>query len=347
MMNTMVGSMRATPDTDPLRAPFQYFGGKRDVADEVWRRFGKVKQYGEPFCGSCAVLLAAPVSASLEVIGDMNGFIANFWRCVANQPAAVARWADYPVSHIDIGARHVWLMQQRDRLGAELQDPNWPGDAQVAGWWLYGQCAWIGSGWCDWSKGPPHVSDAGMGIQAIGQIPHVSDAGMGIQAIGQIPHVSDAGRGVQAYGKIPHVSDAGVFLTSAGRTAHDWLCRIRDRLERCRVIHGDWTRCLNHHYGGEDTAYFFDPPYDNYEGLYRAGPVAQAVAEWCRAHAELKIALCGHRGDYEMSGWTPYEWSRKRNTYSGTGTKDAEVIWFSPACLSAEAYAPAQLSLLA
>ena len=311
---------------EQLLAPFQAFGGKRDVAAEAWKRFGKVKQYGEPFCFSAAVLLAAPEPASLEVIGDLNGFVANFWRSVANQPGEVARWADYPVSHIDLGARHIWLMAQRERLGAELQDPNWPGDAKVAGWWLHGQCAWIGSGWCDWEKTAPRIADV-----------DVSDAGRGIQAIGQIPHVGNAGRGVQAFGKIPHVSNAGEFLTSSGRVADMWLRKLCARLERCRIIHGDWTRCLNHHYGGTDTAYFMDPPYDNYEGVYRASPVAQAVAEWCRANAELKIALCGHVGDYEMPGWTEYRWSRKRNTYAGTGTKDSEVIWFSPACIQPKA----------
>jgi site-specific DNA-adenine methylase len=41
-----------------LKAPFPYFGGKSRIAAEVWRRFGDVKTYVEPFCGSCAVLLA-------------------------------------------------------------------------------------------------------------------------------------------------------------------------------------------------------------------------------------------------------------------------------------------------
>lgn len=35
-----------------------------------------------------------------------------------------------------------------------------------------------------------------------------------------------------------------------------------------------------------------------------------------------------------------FEWSRSRNTYSGTGTKDAEAIWFSPSCLKPSAQAP-------
>jgi hypothetical protein len=306
---------------DPyLRAPYPAFGGKRDIAPEVWRRLGKTKQYIEPCMFSAAVLLAAPQIASLEVVGDSNGFIANFWRAVKHQPVEVAKWADYPVSHIDLGSRHRWLMEQRDRLGAELQDPNWPGDAQVAGWWLYGQCAWIGSGFCEWTGKIPHISDAGRGVQAAGQIPHVGNAGRGVQAAGQIPHVGNAGMGV-------------AFLTSAGAVANMWLAKLAARLERVRVIHGDWTRTLNHHYGGNDTAVFLDPPYIDYEGLYHAEPVAKAMEAWCRDNAKLRIALCGHRGDYDLPGWEAFEWSRKRNTYNGTGTKDSECIWFSPACL--------------
>jgi DNA adenine methylase len=292
---------------------FPAFGGKRDVAADVWRRFGKVKQYIEPCCFSAAVLLLAPKPASLEVIGDVNGFVANFWRAVKHQPAEVARWADYPVSHIDIGARHVWLMQQRDRIGDALQDPDWPGDAKVAGWWLHGQCAWIGSGWAEWDGKPPHVSDAGRGVQALGQVPHVSDAGMGL-------------------------------LTSSGVVAWEWLHRLAARLERVRIIHGDWSRTLNHHYGGDDTAVFCDPPYEDYEGLYKAGKIAQDMAAWCRENANLKVALCGHVGDYDLPGWEVFQWSRKRLTYSGSGTKDAECIWFSPACHKVQA-APKQIDL--
>ena len=327
-----------------LHAPFPYFGGKRGVVADVWKRLGRPKQYIEPFCGSAAMLLAAHRPASLEVIGDMNGFIANFWRAVKHDPAAVAHAADYPMSHIDLGARHKWLMEQRGRLNDNLQDADWPGCAKSAGWWLWGQCAWIGSGWCEWDKDDapgigngqvPHMSNAGHGIQAIGKVPHVSNAGRGVQAIGKVPHVSDAGRGVQAIGKVPHVSNAGQggMLTSSGRVAWEWLHKLAARLERVRVIHGDWSRCLNHHYGDTDTAVFLDPPYRQYESLYgSATPVADAVADWAREHGHLRIALCGHRGDYDMPGWSVDEWKRKRHTYSGTGTTDQEAIWYSPAC---------------
>jgi hypothetical protein len=309
----------ANDDSGPLRAPFPYFGGKRGIAAAVWQRLGEPKQYIEPFCGSAAMLLSAPKAASLEVAGDFNGFIVNFWRAVQAQPAEVARWADYPVSHIDLGARHIWLMQQRDRIGASLHDVDWTGDAKVAGWWLWGQCAWIGSGWCEWTG------------KAAGQIPLVGNAGRGVQAIGQIPFLSSAGL-------VPHPGAAegaadDTSWTSSGAVAQQWLARLAARIERVRLIHGDWSRCLNHRYGKASTAVFFDPPYENYEGLYRAGKVAQDVAAWCKAHPEIRIALCGHIGDYDLPDWDVMQWSRKRNTYGGTGTKDAEAIWFSPGCL--------------
>ena len=314
-------------DRPDLLAPFPYFGGKRHIVADLWRAFGSPRQYIEPFCGSAAVLLGAPSPATLEVVGDANGFIANFWRAVVHQHEEVARWADYPVSHIDLGARHGWLMAQRAALAESLADPNWPGDAKVAGWWLWGQCAWIGSGWCEWER-------------AVGQIPHVGNAGMGVQAVGQIPHVGSAGMGVQAVGKIPHVGNAGrggALWTSCGRTALAWLARLADRLERVRVIHGDWSRCLNSHFGGAgaDTAVFLDPPYVGFEGLYAAKPkIAVEVAEWARANAGMRIALCGHVGEHTMPGWREWKWERPRLTYGSDKTKADECVWFSPACIA-------------
>ena len=283
-----------------MAAPFPYFGGKRTIAAEVWMRFGAPKQYIEPFCGSAAILLSARKPAPLEVVCDINGFIANFWRAVKYQPDQVAFHADYPVSHIDLGARHGWLIAQRDRLGAELQDPSWPGDAKVAGWWLWGQCSWIGSGWCEWEK-----------------------------EAGQVPHAGNAGTGDL------------ILLTSAGRTAWRWLQHLADRLERVRIMHGDWSRCLNSHYGGEETAIFLDPPYRGYEEIYAVAPTAEAVARWAKDNAALRIALCGRAGDYDLPGWEAVRWSRNSFTYGGGKTRDDECVWYSPACLAA----PKQLTL--
>ena len=313
------------------KAPFPWFGGKSSVAAEVWARLGSPKQYIEPFCGSAAILLAAPRPASLEVIGDANCYVANFWRALKLQPDAVTDWQDYPVSHIDLYARHRWLTEP-SRVAAlreSLLDPEWIGDAKIAGWWLWGQCCWIGSGWCDPSRG--QRGDGGAGDDGFGQIPHAGNAGMGVQAttLGKVPHVSDAGRG---HGQIPFVSSQGM---GAQGMVREWLCALASRLERVRVVHGNWSRCLNHHYGDTDTAIFFDPPYLAFEKLYSdaSTPVAAEVAAWCRENGELRIALCGHRGDYEMPGWSVHDWSRGRLTYGGDATTEAECIWYSPGCL--------------
>ena len=81
-----------------LRAPFPWFGGKRRVAPEVWERFGDVPNYVEPFFGSGAVLLGRPAkhAAKIETVNDLDGFVANFWRSVAHDPEATARWPTPP-----------------------------------------------------------------------------------------------------------------------------------------------------------------------------------------------------------------------------------------------------------
>ena len=73
-----------------LKAPFPYFGGKSKVADIVWRAFGNVPNYCEPFAGSLAVLLARPHAAKIETVNDLDCHIANFWRAVKSDPNAVA-----------------------------------------------------------------------------------------------------------------------------------------------------------------------------------------------------------------------------------------------------------------
>ena len=86
-----------------LKAPFPYFGGKSAVAAEVWRRFGNVKNYVEPFFGSGAVLLGRPHwrpdgPRLVETVNDADGLLVNFWRAVQRAPDAVALHADTPAS---------------------------------------------------------------------------------------------------------------------------------------------------------------------------------------------------------------------------------------------------------
>ena len=95
-----------------LAAPFPYFGGKSLACSTVWQAFGDVDNYVEPFCGSAAMLLGAPEGQRVETINDADGFVANFWRAVSKDDAAVAEALDWPTNETDLFARHIWLVQQ-------------------------------------------------------------------------------------------------------------------------------------------------------------------------------------------------------------------------------------------
>ena len=138
-----------------LKSPFPYPGGKSRVADLVWARLGNCANYCEPFAGSLAVLLRRPAhhfraGYRVEIANDANHFITNFWRAVTADPEKVAEYADWPVLETDLHARHRWLMRSefaadwRKKMGTDPDHYN----AKIAGWWVWGQCCWIGSGWC-------------------------------------------------------------------------------------------------------------------------------------------------------------------------------------------------------
>jgi hypothetical protein len=130
-----------------LRAPFPWFGGKRLVAPMVWERFGDVPNYVEPFFGSGAVLLGRPTPPRVETVNDKDALLANFWRAVQADPESVAHWADWPISEPDLHSRHLFLVDRRSWLETMMTDPTFY-DVQIAGWWVWGLCQWIGGGWC-------------------------------------------------------------------------------------------------------------------------------------------------------------------------------------------------------
>ncbi|MDE2097686.1 MAG: DNA adenine methylase [Patescibacteria group bacterium] len=133
-----------------LKAPFPYFGGKSRVADLVWGRLGDCDNVIEPFCGSCAFLLARSHAPRVETVNDADCYVANFWRATAEEPHAVAVAADWPVNEADLHARHRWLVLSEDASKFRermRRDPHYF-DTVIAGWWCWGLCCWIGGGWC-------------------------------------------------------------------------------------------------------------------------------------------------------------------------------------------------------
>lgn len=295
-----------------MKAPFPWFGGKSRAAHLVWSRFGNVPNYVEPFAGSLAVLLERPHAPGTETVNDADCFLANFWRAIAHDPDATAKWADWPVNECDLLARHRWLVAQSDFQDRMRRDPD-HFDPKIAGWWVWGLCQWIGSGWCRQRREGDQPE----------QIPHLGSAGMGINR--KLPHLGDAGRGEMIRGYFQALSD-----------------RLRD----VRVACGDWARVMGNSVTFKHgvTGVFLDPPYsaEEHDVEYAAhSNVAADVRQWALDNGDnplLRIALCGHEGEHEMSGWTEIAW-KARGGYgsqgNGRGRSNAgrERIWFSPHCL--------------
>ncbi len=349
-----------------LAAPFPWFGGKSRVADLVWERFGAdIPNYVEPFFGSGAVLLGRPGGAgNVETVNNKDGFVSNFWRAISTDPEAVAEFADWPCSENDLHARHAWLVRRRESLVAQLEgDPNFY-DAQIAGWWCWGICLWIGNGFCS-GAGPWSVED--------GQLVHLGTKGQGINR--QLVHLGDKGRGTDAGGitrKRPILNNGGQGVNQRGivrrrQELHnlkkiqcadapilDWFSSLSDRLRRVRICCGDWSRICGPSPTEKigTTAVFLDPPYggevgrDNDTYTCEDLTVAHDVRAWCAENGtnpELRIALCGYDGEHnelEALGWSVVAWKAKggygsQGSTRGRENATRERIWFSPHCLDA------------
>jgi hypothetical protein len=333
----------------PLQAPFPYFGGKSGAADLVWDLIGPdVTNYVEPFLGSAAMLLARPGGAGkVETVNDKCGFIANFWRAVAADPETVAYWADSPVNETDLTARHGWLVNRAERLAWSLEDPDFY-DAKVAGWWCWGACNWLGSGWCE-GRGPWRSNGASVTDSRLAD--DDGDAGRGINR--KLPHLGNAGQGINR--KLPHLGDAGQGINrkQEGDRADfiiEWMQALSGRLRDVRVACGDWLRVA----GSESvttrhgvTGIFLDPPYTKGAMQYAAGGVggdlASQVRDWCAANGgnpKLRIVLCGHAGEHDALlhlGWTAHQWTARKGyaqTDEAKGNSKGETVWASRGCVA-------------
>lgn len=318
-----------------LSAPFPWFGGKSRVASVIWERFGTVRNYVEPFFGSGAVLLARPRPFDgVETINDLDGFVANFWRSIRLSPQETARWADWPVSEADLHARHYWLVTEgRARLAPLLGDPEGH-DPQVAGWWVWGLCCWIGSGWCSgagpwvWTGAAWEKSTGGVSRK----LPHLGDAGKGINR--NLPHLGDRNGGEGKGMLRPSVDIPATFAA------------LSARLARVRIACGDWSRVTGDSvtWRHGPTAVFLDPPYAMAEraAVYATDTdVSAEVRAWAieaGRHPDMRICLAAYDGEHAMpEGWTAHRWKANggygsQGTGRGRANAARETLWFSPAC---------------
>lgn len=294
-----------------LKSPYPWFGGKSRVASVVWQRFGKVRNYVEPFFGSGAVLLQRPTPfEGVETINDKDGMVSNFWRAVQAAPESVARHADWPVNENDLHARNRWLAGERESLQEKLEvDPEWF-DARAAGWWVYGLSCWVGGGWAVLLyKRRPYLGQAGRGVHRT----TIED----VQAY--FRSLSARLRGVRVC-----CGDWGRVATEAATTQHQGVTAVF-----------------------LDPPYSAEAKRDN--ALYSVEDlaVAHSVREWCLERGDdpkLRAALCGYEGEHdalEAAGWSAFAWetadgmARGRDA-GGLANARRERIWFSPACLNSD-----------
>ncbi len=293
-------------------------------ASQVWSRFGRVNNYVEPFAGSLGVLLNRPQPfIGAETVNDADGMVVNFWRALQADWQAVAEAAASPVSSLELWARGDWLVRRKECLRELLEaDPNFY-DTKVAGWWVWGQCAWIGSGWVDDSAARESVHR-------------------------QRIHTSNPGKGVHR--QRVHTSNTGMGASFADLSA------LAGRLRNVRLLCGDWTGAVQSGvlYYGTTCAVYLDPPYgteaQRCAGLYATDSmdIAAQVKAWCASQTQtkrLRIALAGYAGEHDelgALGWSVEQWKPHGHGYGAAAAEDSaaagrtnagrEVIWFSPSC---------------
>jgi hypothetical protein len=357
-----------------LKAPFPWFGGKSRVAGLVWDRFGSVRNYVEPFFGSGAVLLARPGEPSIETMNDADAYLSNFWRAVAADPDQVAYWADWPVNEADLHARHRWLVETAaERVERVKADPDFC-DAKVAGWWVWGQCLWIGSGWCGGKILSRQGNSARQGIfsQRVTQkrpplTGHGGGNGVHKPSLHQKRPALQQGAGGRGVARLSNqVPDLSGDSGAAGRGIHAsrfeeksgglqaYMRALSERLRRVRVCCGDFERilgpavttCIGR------TGVFLDPPYQedgralcyNHDGAETetGRSVWWRAREWAIQNGSdpfLRIALCGydHPEAAMPEDWECVSWKASGGygrSPRGKANSHRERIWFSPHCLT-------------
>ncbi len=314
----------------------------------MWEHFGDISNYIEPFYGSGAVLLQRPQPfKGVETVNDKDGLLSNFWRAIKCNPEETAYWADYPVNENDLTARHLWLVNNKDKLVQQLEsDPDYY-DTKIAGWWVWGISCWIGSGWCSgegcWKSktledGTKKLVKGGGGVKK--QRPHLGENGvhkklpllsgnMGVHR--KLPHMG-GGKGVnRQMPTMRHELDINKQEAGGGKGVQgihqkidsltDYFIALANRLRNVRVCCGDWLRIC----GASPTikqngitGVFLDPPYGDdamrQSSLYRedSGSVAALVRKWALAadgHPKLRIALCGYQKEHLMpDSWKCVLW---------------------------------------
>lgn len=263
---------------------------------------------------------------------DTHTFIAeglashncNVWRSIIFSPDETAQQCDWPVNHADLVARKKYMLENKEKLLAGLQEnPEWH-DAKIAGYWIWAASCWIGSG-----------------MMRPNQIPYLA-GDSGIHS--KIPHLTrDSG----IHSQRPHLT------RDAGNSVYEWLNVLSKRLRYVKVVCGDWSRVCGGNWqdNNRPVGMFFDPPYATEgrdENIYdcESMTVAKDVEKWVLERGEnpnYRIVVAGYDDEYKTlldNGWAYEAWSAgggySRSNTRGAVNRHRERLFISPHCLTKE-----------
>ena len=241
--------------------------------------------------------------------------------------------------HDDLTARHVWLIEWKNKNFKKLAEDSDYYDVKVAGWWVWGMSNWIGGGWCidqNPSKKIPHSSGV-QGVQAQQKLPKKRPR------IGVTGYHAGINQGVQAN------FAGGIDPFNCGERLIEWFQNLAQRLSKVTVFNRDWKSLTSPSVLGNtttvscDVAVFLDPPYitdQRSKKIYQSDldatsdDVAKDCYQWAVDHGDrFKIAYCAHVGDFDLpAGWIEVtaELAGIRNSERKAERRDC--IMFSPAC---------------
>jgi DNA adenine methylase len=293
-----------------LKAPFPYFGGKSKIAPTIWQYFGRnVARYIEPFAGSLAVALAAPYPIKKRIFNDANALLINAWRGIQYDPDGVLEAANRPIAELELRAIHAAMMERLPELAPQIEADHTFYDAEIAGWWIWGQSCNIGNQWQ--RKIFPR----------------------------SVP-ILNKFNGINSYRK--NGKDAELinllseYLTKSFITCGDWSRVVTDA-----VLFKDSSET-------NLTAVFLDPPYqdDNRDmGLYGehdSSDLMGEVIEFCLEYGgaeHLRLALCRYDAcpELDAAGWHSIQWETQGGYANQAKNQDnqnrhREHVYFSPHC---------------
>jgi len=286
-----------------LKSAFSYFGGKSKVAYEIWKRFGHVNYYLEPFFGSGAVLLSSPYVPSNEIANDMYCMITNFWRSVKYFPNKTAKFADLPMNEVELEATQNWLIPQKDDLEKLLRADLKYCDPEIAGRWVWGVSQWLGDNWC---------SD-----KTLQKRPSFNKSGI---------HRNNT-EIKEYFGLISQRLKKTIICCG------DWERVVCDFITTKKVNTGIFL----------DPPYSIKAGRENNLYIKDDLNVSVNVYNWCMANGgnpNLRIAFCGYSNEYSFpDSWSVLNWRGNcawANWGDNKGQDNAkkEMIWFSPGCLN-------------